>query len=198
MKRTTKITMLTSLLVAGAVLAIGPEVFASSGGGEGHEAANPMMEWVWKILNFVILVSVLTYFGRKPLGDYLKARTEGIKKSLDDAREAKELAQKALDEVKDRLKTVDKEIEEIISSARASGEREREQLIADGKVLSARILEQAKSNIDFEVKRAKDAIREEAVRMTMDMVEKRIEEKLSDKERTTLLEEALTRMEGKN
>lgn len=180
-----------------AVLLVASAAYASGGGGEHEAAANPL-EWVWKILNFVILVVVLVYVGRKPMSDYLAARTEVIKKSLDEARQARELAQKALDEVKVRLQSVDSEVAAIIEAARNSGEKEREHLIEDGKALSARIIEQAKSNIDFEVKRAKDAIREEAVRMTMDLVEKQIAEKLSDAERKSLLEEALVKMEGRN
>ena len=177
------------------VLAAAQTAFAAEGGEEG---GGEMMGLVWKLLNFVILIVALAYFGKKPLASYLAERTATIKKSLGEAREAKELAQKALDEVKDRLKTVDKEVAEMIASSKASGERERAQLIEDGKSLSARILEQAKANIDFEVKRAKDAIRDEAVRTTMDLVEKHISEKLSDKERKSLLEEALVKMEGRN
>ena len=56
---------------------------------------------------------------------FFRKRTELIEQSLKEAREAKELAQKALAEVEGRLKTIDKEVEEIIASAKLSGENEK-------------------------------------------------------------------------
>ena len=56
---------------------------------------------------------------------FFRKRTELIEQSLKEAKEAKELAQKALAEVEDRLKMIDKEVEEIIASAKCLGKRRR-------------------------------------------------------------------------
>ena len=141
----------------------------------------------------------MVFFLKKmDISGFFKKRTELIEQSLREAREAKELAQKALAEVEERLKTKDSEIENIIASARLSGEKEKARLAEEGEKLKARILEQAKTNIDYEVKRAKEAIKDEAVEIAMELAEKKLKEKLSKDEQLKLLEESLAKIEGKN
>jgi F-type H+-transporting ATPase subunit b len=66
-----------------------------------EEAEHQMsvMDWVWKLLNFGILVGVLGYFLAKPIKEHLKQRRELIEKSIKESQEAKSLAAKALAEV---------------------------------------------------------------------------------------------------
>src|SRR5208337_1879941 len=92
------------------VLASAASVFAAEGGGEHGGSA---MEWVWRLVNFGILVFVIVKFAGKPMKDYFGQRKALIDKSIQEAREAKELAAKALAEVEERLKLKDKEIEGI-------------------------------------------------------------------------------------
>ena len=169
-------------------------VFASGG-----EAAHTPLwkEYLWKIVNFGVLFFVLFKFGKKPLQDFLKTRTELIEKTLKEAQEAKILAQKALAEVEERLKVKDKELEEIISSARHSGEKEKARLIEEGSRMKAKILEQAKTNIDYELREAKASIKAEAVEIAMELAEKKIKEKIGKSEQDMLLEESLMKIEGK-
>jgi F-type H+-transporting ATPase subunit b len=141
----------------------------------------------------------MTYVLKKmDIKGFFKKRTELIEQSLREAREAKELAQKALSEVEERLKVKDTEIEKIIAAAKQSGENEKTRLIEEGDKLKNRILEQARTNIDYEVKRAKESIKEEAVEIAMGLAEKKLKEKLSKDEQLKLLEESLAKIEGKN
>ena len=154
-------------------------------------------EYLWKIINFGVLFFVLFKFGKKPLQDFLKTRTELIEKTLKEAQEAKILAQKALAEVEERLKVKDKELEEILSSARQSGENEKSRLIEEGNKMKAKILEQAKTNIAYELREAKAAIKAEAVEIAMELAEKKIRDKIGKSEQDMLLEESLMKIEGK-
>jgi F-type H+-transporting ATPase subunit b len=142
---------------------------------------------------------VLVYFGRKPFRDFLSARSEAIRKGLDDAREAKELAQKALDEVNKSLQNKDREIAEIIAAAKASGERERELIMEEGRRMAEKLVEQARQNIEFEQKQASEAIKAEAVEIAMGLAGKKLAEKLTEADRKRLFEEALAKLEeGRN
>lgn len=171
--------------------------FAAEGGGE--HGGGSAMEWVWRLLNFGILVFVLVKYGGKPLKEYLQQRKELIAKSIQEAQEAKELAKRALAEVEERLKLKDKEIAEIIASAKNSGEKEKERLVEEGERLQAKILEHAKANIDYEVKRAKDVIKGEAVDAAMQLAEEKIKGKLTVDDQDKLLKESLKLLlEGKN
>jgi F-type H+-transporting ATPase subunit b len=155
-------------------------------------------EWLWKIVNFAILVFILVKFLNKPLKSFLTQRTELIAKTLKEAQEAKELAQKALAEVEERLKLKDKEIEEILAHARQAAKGEQDHLLLQGEQMREKVLEQARNNIEYELRRAKDSIKAEAVEIAMELAEKKLKGKLTKEEQAKLLEESLTKIEGRN
>jgi F-type H+-transporting ATPase subunit b len=166
-------------------------------GGEAHESI--FKEYLWPVLNFVVLLALLIYgFKKADIKGYFKKRTELIEQTLNEARQAKELAQKALAEVEERLKVKDKEIEEIVASAKYSGEREKARLAEEGERMKEKIMEQARTNIEFELKRAKESIKEEAVEIAMELAEKKLKEKMTKEEQMKLLEESVAKIEGKN
>ena len=154
-------------------------------------------DYLWKIINFAILVFILFKFARKPLQSFLKQRTETIEKTLKEAREAKELAEKALKEVQAKLKTKDQEIEKILAASKRVGEEEREALIKQADKLRERIMEQAKANIEYELRHAKESIKAEAVEIAMELAEKKIKEKLTKEDQEKLLEDSLSKIGGK-
>jgi F-type H+-transporting ATPase subunit b len=164
----------------------------------GEHAAFTWKDWFWPVINFAFLVFILVFFARKPFAEYFKNRTALIEKSLKEATEAKELAQKTLNEVRERLNNTDSEIGQIIESARKAGEKEKEAIVADGERLKAKILEQAKANIDFELQKAKEKIKSEAAMMALELAEKQIKEKLGQKEQEALIDDYIKRLEGKN
>ena len=179
------------------LLLLATVAFANEGGGE--ESASILKAYLWPVINFLILVGVMAYVLKKmDIKGFFKKRTELIEQSLREAREAKELAQKALAEVEERLKVKDTEIASIIAGAKLSGENEKTRLMEEGDKLKARILEQARTNIDYEVKRAKESIKQEAVEIAMELAEKKLKERLSKDEQLKLLEESLAKIEGKN
>lgn len=174
-------------------------VLAAEGGGHGGEHAGfTWKDWLWPVVNFVILVVVLVFAGRKPAAEYFRKRTEMIERSLKEATEAKELARKTLEEVRSRLQNTDKEINEIISAARKAGEKEKEAIIAEGGKMKEKILEQARANIEFELQKAKEKIKSEAALMALELAEKQIKEKLGQKEQEALIDGYIKRLEEKN
>lgn len=159
--------------------------YAAGGGDEGP------MGWVWRVLNFAILVFLLVKFVGKPLKAFLKQRSETIEKSIKEAQEAKEIARKALAEVEDKLRLKDKEIAEIIALSKASGEEEKKRLIEDAERLKTKILEQAKANIDHEIKMAKEVIKAEAVEEAIKLSEEKIKSRLTKEDQDRILQDSI-------
>ncbi len=196
MKYKVKTRALIDTILFGLTLAVvyAPSVWAAEEASAEHQGTN-WKEWLWKIINFAILVIVLVKFLGKPMREYFRKRTEIIQKSLDEAREAKELAQKALQEVQEKIKLKDEEIDRIIEAARASGVADRDELIKKGEEMSEKIKDQAKSNIEMELKNAKAKLRAEAAELAVKLAEKKIKEQLSEEEQLKLLEESIKRLE---
>jgi F-type H+-transporting ATPase subunit b len=166
----------------------------SAEGAEPHGFA--WKELVWPVINFAILVIVLFLAGRKPIKEYFKKRTEMIEKSIQEAEEAKELAKKSLEEVRERLRNTDREINEILEAAKRSGEKEKEALIAEGEELKNKILEQARANIEFELQKAKKAIKSEAALMALELAEKQLKERLGREKQDELIDEYIKKLEA--
>ncbi len=163
---------------------------------EGGKEGTDWMGWAWKILNFAVLIFILVKFLGRPMREYFKKRTEIIEQSLKEAREAKELAQKALKEVQEKLTLKDQEIERIINSAKETGESEKDNLIKQGMEMSEKIREQAKLNIEMELKNAKAALRAEAAELAIKLAEKKLKEELTEEDKLKLIEDSIKRLEG--
>lgn len=156
------------------------------------------MDWFWKIFNFAIFVLIIALFIAKPVKTYFRQRKELIESSIKESREANETAKKALAEAEGRLKLKDKDVQEIILSAMNSGRREKERLIQEGEKLKIKILKQAKTNIDYEVKKAKEMINAEAVESAIKLAEEKIKGKITEEDQNRLLQESLELLERKN
>lgn len=185
--------MLAAGIICIATLFIADMLYGAEGAAHGSE----WKEWLWRILNFAILVVILVKFAGKPLREFLKKRTEMIEKTLREAEEAKNLAAQSLAAVNERLKLKDREIEEIIANAQTAARKEKELLIQQGEQMSGRILEQARNNIDYEVRLAREKIREEVAEIALELAERKMREKLSREKQIELIEESLARMEEK-
>jgi F-type H+-transporting ATPase subunit b len=167
-------------------------------GSGGQEIHMSLMDWVWRLLNFSILVGVIYLFGWKLIRDHLKQRRELIKQSIKESQEAKAMAARALGEVEERLKLKDSEINSIVAAAVETGEREKTRLIEEGEKMKARIVEQARANIEFEMKKAKQGIQAEAVEASLKIAEEKIKSRMTSKEQARLLKESIKMIEGKN
>lgn len=165
-------------------------------GAEAASHGSEWKEWLWKILNFAILVFILIKFIGKPLREFLRQRTELIEKTLNEAKEAKGLAEKALYEVEKRLSLKDREIQEIINHSERSAKAEQDLLINQGEQIKAKIIEHAKANIDHELRITKDAIKAEAVEIAMEIAEQKLKKRLSEEKQLELVNESLSGIEA--
>ena len=112
---------LRAFLPAAGVLLTAAVAIASGGGEAAHgSAAIPWGEIVKQAVNFAILVGVLVYFLRKPVASFLKERSELMRKSIDDAANARAEAARKLEAVDARMAKLS---DEIAADEREDGRR---------------------------------------------------------------------------
>lgn len=167
-------------------------------GTEGAAHADEWKEWLWKVLNFAVLVFILVKFLGKPLKAFLKQRTELIEKTLKEAKEARELAEQALAEIEGKLRLKDRELQDIMDQTEQAAKKEQELLIKQGEGMKDKILEQARNSLEYDLKLAKDAIKSKVIELSMELAEKELKEKLPTDRQLRLVEESLARMEARN
>lgn len=188
------LTLIFIALLAGVALASG-----GGGGEQGGEHASKWDAFWFQLANFAILVTILGVAAWKAnLKGLIAGRSEGIKENIKEARTAREAAERALAEVQAKLDSKDKEIAEMVSISEKSGAKEREKLIAEGERLSCSIVEQAKVNIDLELRQAKDELKREAAELALELAEQKIGKSLTAADQAALFEEALKRLEDKS
>jgi F-type H+-transporting ATPase subunit b len=184
-----------AVILTAAVVLMAGVAFASGGGEHGSKWGG----FVFQVINFAVLVAILAFAAIKAdLRGMIAGRSEGIRKSIEDARKAREAAEKALSEVEEKLKTKDREIAEMMQVSEQSGSKERDRLVAEGERLSKSLIEQARANIGLELRQAREALKKEAAELALELAEQKIGQKLTAEDQKALFDDALKRLEDKS
>ena len=123
---------------------------------------------LWPVINFGLFVFVVVRFLGGPLREFFRARTERIRQGLEAGAQARSEAQGLRDAIARELADLPRLREELRADIRATAERERDALLASGRVAAERIRTDARMVADQEVTAARQNLRaeliEEAVR----------------------------------
>ena len=161
---------------------------------------NPMVQpdpglFIWTIVTFLVLLGLLAKFAWKPLLQALDSRQETIRKSLDDAQQAKQELERLNAESADIIRKARIDADAIISQSRADGERLREELRQKAKADADTVVRNAERQIQLETGRALQQIRHEAVDLSVMIASKLIGRNLSKEDNERLIEEALSQVQ---
>ena len=163
-----------------------------------HAAGNPMLELLWQAVNLAILFAVLFYFARKPLQSIFAARCEQIKGDLDAAAELLAAAEQHYAGWQRKLINLQQELDEIRATGRRRAEEEREAILADAETAADRIRRETEAVIEQELRRAQNALRDEAAVLATEIAERILREQLGGADRDRLLDEFITRIQPAN
>ena len=142
-------------------------------------------------LNAAILYWLLIKFGRKPIGDMLKARKLGIMKGMEEAARMKAEAEASLAKYKKQLDEIDSEVERIRREMKEAGEAESARILAEAKERRDRMERDARTLVEQEMKAARETLLRETVRAAVKSAEATLVAKLSDGDRQRLGDEFL-------
>jgi F-type H+-transporting ATPase subunit b len=190
-----KITPLLMGIIA-VVINIGV-AFAEEAANEGHEAITFMGDWLPRLVNFVIIASVVVYFSRKPIRDFFANRSAEIAKAMQDSREARERSVAALADMERKIKEMEAETGRMVADAQSRGEKDRQALIDEGRKVAQDIEAQVKQGIDVELHKAKAALAAEASILSLDLAEGRIKEKISGQDHERIVKEYISKVGGR-
>jgi F-type H+-transporting ATPase subunit b len=161
---------------------------------------NPLVQpdpglFIWTILTFLVLLALLAKFAWTPLLKALEGRQESIRKSLDDARLAKQELERLQQESAAIIRQGRVEAEAIITRSRGDAERLREEMKQKARAEADGIVKNAERQIQLETSRALQQIRREAVDLSVMIASKLIQRNLTKEDNEKLIEEALRQVE---
>ena len=157
---------------------------------------NPLVQvdpglYIWTIVTFVLLLLLLAKFAWRPLLEALDRRQEAIRKSLDEARQAKQELGRLHEESARILAEARAEADAIISRTRADALRAGEELKQKARGDAENIVKHAEREIQLETSRALQKVRQEAVDISIDIASKIIQRNLSREDNERLIAETL-------
>jgi F-type H+-transporting ATPase subunit b len=161
---------------------------------------NPLVQtdpglFIWTIVTFLVLLTLLAKFAWKPLLEALETRQNAIRKSLDEAQQAKVELERLNVESGHIIQRARVDAEAIISQSRADGDRLREEIRAKARTDADHIVKNAERQIQLETSRALEQIRREAVDLSVMIASKIIQRNLSREDNERLIDEALRQVE---
>jgi F-type H+-transporting ATPase subunit b len=178
-----------SALLIAALAAAGPALAA---GGAEHDI---MRDIVHPAVNLALLLAVIIYFARKPIKAFFGDRRTQIQDELRRAAELKAEAETRYADWQRRLTDLDAELDTIRATARERADTERERIVADAEAAAERIRRDAHAAVEQELRRARERLREEASELAIEIAAERLEQQLTDDDRSRLLDEFVQRVE---
>jgi F-type H+-transporting ATPase subunit b len=161
---------------------------------------NPLVQpdpglYIWTILTFLVLVTLLRMFAWKPLLEALERRQDTIRKSLDDARQAKQELERLNVEAQRILAQARGEAEAIVTRTRDDAARLREELRQKAQQEASGIVRNAEQQIELETARALQQIRNEAVDLSVAIASKLLQRNVSREDNERLIDETFRQLE---
>jgi len=161
---------------------------------------NPLVQpdpglFIWTIVTFLVLLALLAKFAWRPLLHALEQRQDAIRKSLDDAQQAKQELERLQRESAEIIREARVDAESIISKTRADAERLRQEMKQKARAEADAVVKNAERQIQLETGRALQQIRNEAVDLSVMIASKLIQRNLSKEDNEKLIEETLKQVE---
>lgn len=141
--------------------------------------------------NLLVLFGAIFVFARKPIGDMLVRRAQGIRGEIDEATRLRDEAEARHAEVSARLTELSAEIARMEEQGKAAAAHEEQQLIERAEAEAERIRASASRTIQDESARAVRALRAEAVDLAVELARQTLTNQVTDNDRKRLAQEFL-------
>jgi F-type H+-transporting ATPase subunit b len=162
---------------------------------------NPLVQpdpglYVWTILTFFVLLFLASKVFWRPLMEMLDARQEAIRKSLDDARQARQELERLNVESARILSEARSEAATILSRTRDDANRLRDELKQKAQAEAANVVKNAQRQIELETARAIQQIRAEAIDFSVEIASKILQRNVSKDDNARLIEDTFKQIEA--
>ena len=163
---------------------------------------NPLVQpdpglYIWTIATFLILLWLLAKFAWRPLLAALEGRQETIRKSLEEAQQARQELERLNVESRKILAEARVHADSIVSQTRSDAARLRDELKQKAQGEAAGIIKNAERQIEMETQRALQQIRNEAVDLSITIASKLLERNVSKEDNERLIEETFKQIEAR-
>ncbi len=151
---------------------------------------------IWQALNLLLLLAVLVLVARKPLTRYLAQRRAQIGEELATSGSLLEQAQARVSEWQRKLAELDRELEEIRTTARERAEAEGRRVLEEARTSAERIRSEARGAVTRELERARQQLRRETADLTIELAERWLSGQVTEQDRERLVADFIQGIEN--
>jgi len=183
-RRQIRLGYLSGILVIGVLLALPGNVWAAAEGG--HSAHLNWSDFMFRLLNFGIMVAILVKLAKKPLKNFFASRREGIQQMLEELEAKRQDAEAKCAEYKAKLAALEDETKKIVAEYIQEGEVEKQKIIEAAERQAQYVKEQASITIQQEMQAAKDSLQQEIAEASVTTAEELLKKNMQfeDQERS--------------
>lgn len=146
---------------------------------------------VFTLINTLIIFLIFRIFLYKPVCKILEKRKQMAAAEIDDARKAKEEAEKAQQEYSARLADAKTEAAEIVKAATLRAQKREEEILGEANKKAAEIRAKAEENIEKDKQRALNEVKDEISEMVVMAAQKVVEKEISAKDNEDIISKFL-------
>ena len=146
---------------------------------------------VFTLINTLIIFLNFRIFLYKPVCNILEKRKQMAAAEIDDARKAKEEAEKAQQEYTARLTEAKTEAAEIVKAATLRAQKREEEIVSEANKKDAEIRAKAEENIERDKQRALNEVKDEISEMVVMAAQKVVEKEISAKDNEDIISKFL-------
>jgi F-type H+-transporting ATPase subunit b len=195
-KKALKVLALCLTILGIAVVAYASEGGGGAHGGEagGHGGAQ-LKDFIWRVIDFSVLAAIIIWaLVKQNVKGGLKARQDSIENALREAAEARDAAERKLQEYTAKLESANREIDELSGAIPKDAEQEKVRIIAEANAMAEKIKEQARQTAVQEIQKARTILRQEAARLAVELAETKIRDNITKSDQDRLVGDYLSKV----
>lgn len=171
--------------------------YASEAGGE-ESHTKTLIDFGWRMLNFVILIWFLYWVAAKKIKEFFFDRRQNIKTNVEETIAEKEETEKKFNEYSAKLDKATEEINDIFEMIKAQGLVEKEKIIEDAKIAAEKMKEDAQARMEQELKAARNRLRAEAAQLSVEMAEELLKKNITPEHHDYMVKDYLDKVVKKH
>jgi len=145
--------------------------------------------------NFALFIILAVVFFRSPARAAAKKKREAFEAQMREASRVKQEAEAKLLELQTRMNNMDREVAEMMDTAKKSAAIEADKIVSDAERLAQHLQSEAVRVANAEAEKARATLRDEIIAEAMVQVTKKLQSELSEKDHGALVKSRLGKLQ---
>jgi F-type H+-transporting ATPase subunit b len=145
------------------------------------------LDFLWKLVNVVVLGYILLRFAKKPVGEALNSSAAEAKRTLEEAREAEQRLETELKSMREEVGKLEQQAADMVERARHEAEAERQRILEEGRQEVHRMADHARLVLEREHRKAQYELKQWIAEESLKLAEEQIKSQLDGAKQQELM-----------